>query len=264
MRGSEGIEARGPAIKVDGLAISYGSDQVLEGVDLEVQNGEIVAILAPSGFGKSSLLRVIAGLQKPLQGSVQIMGRSPEDAVARGLVAYALQEHSLLPWLDGEQNALWLSKMRGVEVDQQLLDDLWGLFALAEGQKRSKPKALSGGQRQRISVVRTLLFKASIYLLDEPLSAVDYLTRRKIVSSLRERVRADGAACIYITHDLPDAIHIADRVLYSGEGSGLSFHELRIALPAIRDPKIREDAAFFETESKLLNAIDEETEHSNN
>ena len=250
------------AIATEGLSVSYGTQSVLKNVDLSIASGEIISLIGRSGSGKTSLLKVIAGLLRSrsrlveVTGRVQVFGREPKDAVSEGLLAFAFQEPALLPWLSAEANSAWLMKMREGRVDNRAVSGLWHLLDLSDSDRPKTPRKMSGGERQRVSLARALALTTKLYLLDEPLSAVDYLRRRRILAGLRDRLKHNGSTCLYVTHDIPDAVHFADRIIYTSSKRRSFNEDFVIQLPTDRSPGIREMKAFTNAVRFLIEELE--------
>ncbi|MFC0032815.1 ABC transporter ATP-binding protein [Micromonospora chaiyaphumensis] len=193
-----------PVLTAHGVARAFGPTVVLAGVDLAIAAGETVALLGGSGSGKSTLLRVLAGLDDEATG----------EHVLHGTAAVVFQEHRLLPWKRVADNvALGLAGPGvGVRVDRALAE-----VGLAD-RGRAWPAELSGGQAQRVAVARALVREPDLLLLDEPFGALDALTRLRMQGLLR-RLRAEhGFAALLVTHDVEEALLLADRVLLLDDG----------------------------------------------
>ena len=194
-------------LRVDDLSKSFGTTQVFTGLNFQVHAGEIVALLGPSGCGKSTLLRMIAGLETIESGQIlhqKNVGQS---------IGYVFQKPILYPHLDVEGNiALGFGKKISRKERQRIINDELTLVGL-EGFSSRKIENLSGGEAQRITVVRALLNQPKLLLLDEPFSALDLGTRRKIATDTRDILRTKNTAAIHVTHDPEEADIIADRVL---------------------------------------------------
>jgi sulfonate transport system ATP-binding protein len=199
-------------VRLDGVAREFGTAHtVLSGVDLAVAPGEIVAVLGPSGCGKSTLLRQISGLDAPTSGRVTIDGTPVVGADPRTAVAF--QEPRLLPWRTLTQNvALGLPpgtvRTAGRERVAELLD-LVGL-AVSAG---LRPRQVSGGMAQRTSLARALARNPGVLLLDEPFGALDALTRLRMQDLLLDVHAAEPATIVLVTHDVEEALYLADRVV---------------------------------------------------
>ena len=200
------------AIEVRGLSHSYDGRPVVEGVVLAVESGEFVSIVGPSGGGKTTILKVLAGLLVPDRGSAEVHGESAIGTF--GKLAYMPQRDQLLPWRRALDNAILGAQIRGrkpveVRVEAQALFAQFGL----SGHEHSWPSELSGGMRQRLAVLRTFLAGFDTLLLDEPFSALDALTRRHMHTWLQEIWLADQRTVLMVTHDVEEALLLSDRVI---------------------------------------------------
>jgi NitT/TauT family transport system ATP-binding protein len=227
----------GGRVAVHDVAVSFdrpdGPLLALDGVDLAVAPGEVVALIGPNGSGKSTLLRVIAGLLVPGRGSVELDGRpvtAPDDDI--GLV---FQEPRLLPWRSVAANvgyplelAGWPSARRERRVAE--LVDLVGLGDAAA----ARPSQLSGGMRQRAAIARSLALGPRVLLLDEPFSALDALTRERFNLELLRLQARTGATVIVVTHSIPEAIFLADRVAVLSARPGRVVAAVPVDLPRPR------------------------------
>lgn len=192
---------------------AFGTVEVLDGLDLSVAGGETVAIVGPSGCGKSTLLELAAGLSEPLTGRVVVEGR---EVIAERLqrCAYMPQRDLLLPWLTAIDNAALSLRLQGLSRERARREaaPLFERLGL-RGFERSRPAELSGGMRQRVAFARTLLTGKPLLLLDEPLAALDAITRADLQEWLIEALRAEPRTVLLVTHDVEEALYVADRVL---------------------------------------------------
>ena len=211
-----------PALEVRALEADYGAEPVLRGVDLDVSEGEVVALLGPSGCGKTTLLRTIAGFVKPAVGTIRLEGRlvagpgawTPPEHRHVGLVP---QEGALFPHLDVAGNVGFglgeLDRRSRAERIAECLE----LVGLAGSQKR-RPGELSGGQQQRVALARAMAPEPAVVLLDEPFSALDATLRQQVREDVREVLHSAGATAILVTHDQDEAHSFAARVAVMRDG----------------------------------------------
>ncbi len=228
------------------LDMRFGDIEVLTGIDLDIASGEFVSIVGPSGCGKSTLLRLIAGLVLPAAGSLHIAGLPPSEARRiRQDLAFVFQDATLLPWRTVEQNValpLDLSQRQrridALSVPQAL--ELVGLTAFAH----SYPRQLSGGMRMRVSIARALVTHPGLLLMDEPFGALDELTRQRLNEELLRLWSQIGFTCVFITHNVAEAVFLSQRVLVMSARPGRWLAELAVPLPHPRDPDLRTSPAF--------------------
>ncbi len=185
--------------------------EAVRDITLDLRRGEILALVGPSGCGKTTLFNAIAGLI-PLQGGHVTVGGSRVNE-ATGHVGYMLQKDLLLPWRNVIDNITLGLEIRGVAKPEararaQALIDRYGL----SGFEKSKPSGLSGGMRQRAALMRTLAFEPEVILLDEPFSALDFQTRTLLQADVKRIIREQGRSVILITHDIGEAISMANRI----------------------------------------------------
>ena len=210
------------ALSMRGIAKSFGPVPVLRGVDLDVAAGSITAVLGPSGCGKTTLLRLIAGFQRPDAGTIELAGRPVSDdrvhvpAEARGL-GYLAQEGALFPHLTVARN-ITFGLPRRQRRDQVVVRDLLELVSLDAALADRYPHQLSGGQQQRVALARTLAPQPKLILLDEPFSALDTSLRAETRSAVATALSAAGVTAILVTHDQSEALSFADRICVMNRG----------------------------------------------
>ncbi|MGA5557616.1 ABC transporter ATP-binding protein [Streptomyces lavendulocolor] len=227
-----------PAVRIRRLVRRFGDRTVLKDVDLDLAPGEFTALLGRSGSGKSTLLRAVAGLDHDVVGS--------GDITVPDRVSLSFQDSRLLPWLRVLDNVVL--GLRGPRARER------GRTALAEvglaGRDRSWPHELSGGEQQRAALARALVRDPQLLLADEPFGALDALTRIRMHGLLRELYERHRPAVLLVTHDVDEAVELADRVLVLDEGRVLL--DLTVDLPTPRAPR---DPGFQEYRETLLTAL---------
>ena len=228
---------------------------VLEDVTLVAERGEFVSIIGPSGCGKSTLFNLIAGLDVPARGAIRIDGL---DVTGRlGLVGYMPQKDLLLPWKTVLDNTTLGLELRGVprKRARQEARSHFPQFGL-EGYERQYPAALSGGMRQRAALLRTVLSRRDILLLDEPFGALDALTRLDMQEWLLDVWEGLGKTVLFVTHDVDEAIYLGDRVYVMSPRPGRieAVAEVPLARPRAHDQVVTSDA-FGRLKGELLSAL---------
>jgi NitT/TauT family transport system ATP-binding protein len=213
----------------------YRRVTALDGVDLTVGRDEVVAVVGPSGCGKSTLLELIAGLQEPDAGAVSVDGAA-DPAARRAACAYMPQRDLLLPWRDALANAALALECQGVPRSEarRRAEPLFERFGLAEFE-RARPAELSGGMRQRVAFLRTLLPGRHVLLLDEPFGALDSITRASMQRWLADALAQEPRTVLLVTHDVEEAVFLADRVAVLSPRPGHVVAEIGVDLPRPRD-----------------------------
>lgn len=199
-------------VSARGITQSYGSLEALAGVTIEARPGEIVAIAGPSGCGKSTLLELVCGLRDPASGRVEVAART--DASGRlASCAWMPQRDCLLPWYSALDNAALALRNQGrpKREARAVAAERFEHFGLG-GFEAVVPDELSGGMRQRVAFIRTLVSGKPVLLLDEPLAALDAITRAELQEWLAPVLAESGATVLMVTHDVEEAIYLADRV----------------------------------------------------
>ena len=213
-------------LRLESVTVAFGAVEVLSGIDLEVRDGEFVALVGPSGCGKTTLLNVCSGWLSPSTGSVH------RPAGLR----MVFQQDGLFPWLTVDENILLgLSQVPDRREQRERADallDLIGLTAFAG----AYPHQLSGGMRQRVELARALGGETPLLLMDEPFSSLDYLARLKMRWELTRILREQPRTVVLVTHDIEEAAQLADRVLVLSERPARVRDEVVLEMPRPRDP----------------------------
>jgi|YNPMSStandDraft_1061717.scaffolds.fasta_scaffold01266_10 NitT/TauT family transport system ATP-binding protein len=244
------------AIEARNLSVTYsngnGGLRAIQDISFRVQEQEFVCVLGPSGSGKSTLLRVLAGLLTPTQGEVFFYGEPLKEP--RREIGFVFQKANLMPWRTVLQNILLPLELQNVppaEARQRAMEliDLVGL----RGFEDSLPRDLSGGMAQRVAIARALIHDPQLLLLDEPFGGLDALTRERMGDELLRIWQARQKTVVMVTHSIPEAIYLSDRILVFTPRPGKLRLDLPVYLPRPRKDEIRYSPAFGEL-SKCLRA----------
>lgn len=223
----------------------------IDDISLAIGRGEFTAIVGPSGCGKTTLLSMLAGILKPSSGEVEVLGKKLyENKTQKGLrvsndTGYMLQRDNLLDWRTIEENVLL-----GLEIKHMLNDEtrqyareLLSRYGLADFMKLY-PRQLSGGMRQKVALIRTLVFRPSLLLLDEPFSALDFQTRLLLADEISAIIRSEGCTAVLVTHDISEAISMCDRVAVLTARPASVRREIEISLTGQTPLERRNDSRF--------------------
>jgi putative spermidine/putrescine transport system ATP-binding protein len=208
------------AISIKGLTRTFGEVRAVAGVDIEIYEGEFLTLLGPSGSGKTTVLRMIAGFEKPdagviLLGDKDVAQLPPYDRD----VNTVFQDYALFPHMDVITNIEYGLRVKGVDKEERRSRALNALKQVRlEGYENRKPSQLSGGQRQRVALARALVNRPSVLLLDEPLGALDLKLREQMQLELKELQREVGITFIFVTHDQEEALTMSDRIAVFNNG----------------------------------------------
>nr|WP_177957728.1 ABC transporter ATP-binding protein [Eubacterium ramulus] len=229
-----------------------GETPALSDITFTVNSGDFVAIVGPSGCGKSTLLNLLAGMLTPESGTLLLNG-TPLTSDSRRHIGYMLQQDYLLEW-----RSIWKNVLLGLEIRHELTEEsrtyakqLLEKYGL-EKFSQSKPSQLSGGMRQRAALVRTLVLKPELLLLDEPFSALDYQTRLSVSNDIGSIIRKEKKTAILVTHDLAEAVSLADRVIILTARPGRIQRIVSVTFPTDLTPMKRRDYDDFKTYFNLI------------
>ena len=243
---------------IDDVSIEFigrkSSTVAVETTSAEIKPGEFVCMLGPSGSGKSTLLNAVAGFVSPTKGSVIVDGEAvQEPGPDRGMV---FQQHSLFPWKTVLQNIAFGPRVSGRgggagDKEARAFLEMIGLAKYAD----SYPKELSGGMQQRVGIARALANYPSVLLMDEPFGALDSQTRAMMQDSLVQIWREFGTTVLFVTHDVDEAVTLADRVLIMSAGPGKIIRDVEVSLPRPRTPEVLTSSEFVALRAECLEVI---------
>lgn len=244
---------------LDMRQVSYtfpGWPPVVQRVDWDIAPGEFHCLVGRSGCGKTTLLKLAAGLLQPDEGQVLLQGQALRQPGPR--TGFVFQQPTLLDWLTVLENVLLpLSLQRSPTADDKARAGQL-LAQLGLGDKLAHyPRQLSGGQQSRVAIARALLPEPPVLLMDEPFAALDAITREELQDELQRICRARGTSVFFVTHDIAEAVYLADRVAVMSAGH--IRHDIRVDLPRPRTQDLRYSAAFNAICAELRQAMDDET-----
>jgi len=249
-----------PAVKAVGVGKIFptkaGEVTALTGVELEVAAGEFVSLIGPSGCGKSTLLRLIADLDQATSGELTIFGKPARRARIDQDYGIAFQQAGLLPWRTvGDNIALPLELHKvGKAARAARVAELTELVGLTEYVDRY-PDQLSGGMQQRVAIARSLAASPKLLLMDEPFGALDEMTREYLQGELTRIAAETGAAVVFVTHSIPEAVFLSDRVVVMSPRPGRITDVIVTELGSVRDEALRETPAYFEKVTAVREAL---------
>jgi sulfonate transport system ATP-binding protein len=235
--------SRGVSVAIKNVSIAFGGRTVLENFDVEISAGEFVAIVGRSGCGKSTLLRSVVGLETPQSGTIVVGNVAKHDG--KPDVRVMFQDSRLLPWRRILPNVMLGLESARITQAQKVLAQV----GLAE-RANDWPAMLSGGQRQRVALARALVHDPNLLLLDEPLGSLDALTRIEMQQLIEDLWRSRGFTAMLVTHDVAEAISLADRVILI-EGGRVALDEV-VNIPR---PRTRGSARFATLEERILGRV---------
>ena len=211
-------------IRLEHVTKSFGRYKALDDVSIVVEEGEFLTVIGRSGCGKTTMLRVINGLQKPDSGKVYAAGEDVGEADLirlRRKIGYAIQNKGLFPHMTVEKNIIYVPVISGQKDKRQnrkLAEELIGLVGLEREMLDRYPEELSGGQQQRVGIARALASRPKLLLMDEPFGALDEITKRAMQNELLALQKKLGMTVVFITHDIREAMKLGDRVLVMEQG----------------------------------------------
>src|SRR5215213_5131344 len=252
-----------PKLRVSDLSVTYidrkgNRTEAVRDVSFDVydkpESGEVIVFLGPSGCGKSTILKAVAGLLPPTEGEIRVDGRPVTDVGRdRGMV---FQAYTSFGWLTVRENVEYGLKLRGVaggkrrEVSDRILQQV-GLAEFAD----RYPKDLSGGMKQRVAIARTLVNNPRVVLMDEPFGALDPQTRWGMQSLLLEVSRAENNTILFVTHDVSEAVYLADTIYVLSQRPARILHQVDVPQFPVKDITLKSSEKFREVENQLLDLI---------
>ena len=248
-------------LKIDNVYKEYqgrnGKTIALNGVSLDIKENEFICVVGPSGCGKSTLLNIIAGLLEPTSGTVTLDGKVIEGTgVERGVV---FQQYALFPWRTVLKNVMFPLEMKKVpKAEAEAIARKYIKSVGLEGFEKSYPKELSGGMKQRVAIARAYAANPEVLLLDEPFGALDAQTRVQLQSELLETWEKEKKTCFFITHDVDEAVILAQRVIIMSARPGRIKKIVDIDIPYPRTQATKTDPRFLELKSEIWNQVYQE------
>ena len=255
--------ATAAAVQVSGVGRVFPGEggrsvTALEQVDLTVGAGEFVSLIGPSGCGKSTLLRLVADLDAPTSGTIAVFGRPAREARLGHDYGIAFQQAGLLPWRTVRANIELPLSLHGVgrAARRERADEMLALVGLADFADHF-PDQLSGGMQQRVAIARALAERPSLLLMDEPFGALDEMTRERLQSELVRICAETQAAVVFVTHSIPEAVFLSDRVVVMSARPGriAGIVDVRLGRSGERGDDLREDAAYFAAVTAVREAL---------
>ncbi|PPL18701.1 ABC transporter ATP-binding protein [Microterricola pindariensis] len=248
------------AVTVTGVDKTFdtrsGQVHALQGINLTVKAGEFVSLIGPSGCGKSTLMRIIADLDQPTAGSVAVFGKSAGQARLDQDYGIAFQQAGLLPWRTVAANVGLPLELHGVGSAARAarVAELLSMVGLTEFADRY-PDQLSGGMQQRVAIARSLAESPSLLLMDEPFGALDEMTRERMQTELVRICAETQAAVVFVTHSIPEAVYLSDRVVVMSARPGRIQEIVPMRLDGERTESLREDTRYFEMITAVREAL---------
>jgi NitT/TauT family transport system ATP-binding protein len=244
-------------LHIEKVSHRYGSVDALDGIELDIADGETVVLIGPSGCGKSTLLGILGGLLQPTSGRVTLSGSPPAESL--NPFTYIFQDFALLPWRSVADNVALALEHRALSAAErkERVASALALTGLGEF-STAYPKQLSGGMRQRVGIARALVVRPAVLLLDEPLSALDAQTRALLMEDLLAIWAREKSTRIYVTHNLEEAARLADRVVVLSRRPGRIRDVIRIDVPVAERGRSEHAGLLLDVHRRLWSLIRDE------
>ena len=241
-------------VEVTDVSVVLSGRTVLGGVNLEMARGEVVSVIGPSGCGKTTLLNTVAGLLPVTSGSVVVNGRLVTGPGPDRTVVF--QEDAVFPWMTVGANVAYPLTLRRADKQHkaETVRELLALVGL-EGRENAYPRELSGGMRKRVDLARAFAAEPKVLLMDEPYAALDQMTKQRLQQEFLTVTARNGTTAMFVTHDLEEAIYVADRIVVMGASPGriTEIHQVPFAHP--RDPGLRMSGDFQALRKVISDAL---------
>jgi NitT/TauT family transport system ATP-binding protein len=254
--GSADAVPQDAAVSVRSVSMIYpGAVHALDSINLDFPAGHLTTLLGPSGCGKTTLLKIIAGLIRPVTGTItvngkQVTGPGPERA-------FVFQDFALLPWANVIRNVAFGLELRGVApAEREAVAERYIASVGLAGFERKFPHELSGGMRQRVGLARALAVKADVLLMDEPFSAVDEQNRRKFQEDLLQLIEQERRTFLFVTHSIEEAVYLSDRIVLLSPRPGRVWKIIEPKLTRELSPdQIRREPAYLDTVETIWQSL---------
>jgi NitT/TauT family transport system ATP-binding protein len=248
------------AIDIRNLSLTFQAADApvlaLANIELAIRAGEFVSFIGPSGCGKTTLMRVIANLAEPTEGSITVNGMTPEEARLRRAYGYVFQAPALYPWRSVQRNLMLPLEIMGLAKSERAARARKYLALVGlEGFERKFPWQLSGGMQQRVSIARALSFEPKLLLMDEPFGALDEITRDHLNEQLLRLWERTALTVIFVTHSIPEAVFLSNRIVVMSPRPGRIIEVIESDLPANRTLDVRETPAFLDIAHRVRVAL---------
>ncbi|BFU43172.1 ABC transporter ATP-binding protein [Krasilnikovia sp. MM14-A1004] len=244
-------------VQVEGLVMRYGDHLAVDGVAFDVRTGEVVSIVGPSGAGKTTVLRVAAGLLEATSGTVIIDGEPVAGPPADVAVVFQDYSRSLLPWLTALGNVTLPLRAKGRSRADARSAGSEALAAVGlAGVSRKRPRQLSGGMQQRVAIARALAYQPKLLLMDEPFASVDAQTRMDLEDLIRPLRDEYGVTIMLVTHDIDEAVYLSDRIVVLSSAPATVLRVIDVELPLPRSQTTtKEQPAFGRLRHEVLDLV---------